>query len=61
MSGQIERNPIKWHVKGNIAPQEVSNPTNEGVFTKNNCTLIVESAVVIDGNLIKPIKSTPNF
>lgn len=53
--------PTGWGVVGNIAPLEVSEPDTGDVFTANNCTLTVESAVIVDGVLIKPVKSTTDF
>lgn len=59
MSGSKTLNPTVFEVKGNMVPVEVSNPTTISVFTVNNCTLTVESAVNVDGNMLKPIRSTP--
>lgn len=50
--------PTEWGVVGNIAPIEVSEPDTGDVFTANNCTITVESAVNVDGNMLKPIRST---
>lgn len=51
-------NPIGWGVIGNIAPIEVSEPQTVDVFTANNCALSLESVVVVDGNLLIPVKAT---
>ena len=61
MSGQVNRNPTAWSVKGNIAPEEVSAPSVVDVFTVSNCTVELESAVPIDGNLLIPVKSTTDW
>jgi hypothetical protein len=57
MSGQYTKKPESWNVIGNICPGEVSEPQTVEVFTANNCTLTLEGAVNIDGNLIIPVKS----
>lgn len=57
MSGQVNKNPTEWEVKSNIVDGVVSNPETVDVFTANNCTLSLESAVNIEGNLIVPVKS----
>lgn len=54
----IEKNPDDFNVVGNIAPVEVSAPVSTDVFTKDHCTLSLESAVVVDGVLLIPVKST---
>lgn len=53
--------PDGWSVKGNIAPDEVSNPSNLTPFSFENCIGTLEPGVVIEGKLIKPIKTTPSF
>ena len=61
MSGSNSQNPNKWSVRGNLVPEEVSEPTTVDVFFKNNCILALEPAVVVDGNLLIPVKSTPSW
>jgi hypothetical protein len=61
MDGQFKKTPIKWSVKGNIAPGEVSNPPNLTPFTFHNCTGTLETGVTVEGKLLKPIKTTPAF
>jgi len=61
MSEQVNRSPTAWSVKGNIAPEEVSDPSVVDVFTTHNCTLTLGESVLIDGNLLTPVKATPDF
>lgn len=61
MSEQVNRNPTGWSVRGNIAPGEVSAPTVVDVFTVSNCTVELESATTVDGNLLIPVKSTTDW
>lgn len=61
MTGTIESNPTAWSVIGNIAPVGVSEHTTTDVFTVNNCTLTLESKVMVDGHNLTPVKSTPSF
>ena len=61
MSGQVKGTINKWNVKGNIAPEEVSNPSSVSVFSTENCQLSLESVINIDGHLIRPVKSIPNI
>jgi len=61
MSGQVNRSPVGFSVIGNMAPEEVSAPSTVAVFTANNCTLTLESAVNIDGHLLVPVKSVTNW
>lgn len=61
MSGTDTKTPVTWKVIGNIAPVEVSEPSTTDVFTVTNCTLTLETGVLVDGNLLIPVKSTTSF
>lgn len=61
MSEQENKNPESWKVDGNIAPEDVSYPSVVDVFTVSNCTVELEPATTVDGNLLIPVKSTTDF
>jgi hypothetical protein len=61
MSGVITNNPTTWNVEGNLIPVEVSNPTGTEPFTENNCTVTLETAVTVDGNLLIPVKTVTDW
>jgi hypothetical protein len=61
MSGQVNRSPTSWGVIGNIAPIELSYPTSTAVYSATDSTLTLETAVSIDGFLLKPLKIEQDF
>lgn len=62
MAEGIPKNPDSWSVKGNnIAPVEVSKPTNTAIFSCNHGSVTLESGVLIDGHLLVPVLFTPSF
>ena len=61
MNDNIPLSPTEWSVVGNLIPDEISNPASVNIYTKMECTLEIEPAVVVDGKLLNPIKSTPSF
>lgn len=56
MSGQINLHPIKWSVNGNIAPVELSKPDNIQVFTPHKCHLELQTEIIINKIVLKPIQ-----
>lgn len=53
-------NPIGWSVKGNICPVELSAPVTGEEFTGTNGTVSVGDSVIIDGNPLIPVLTTPS-
>lgn len=62
MNGQTTKSPVAWSVKeNNIAPVEVSNPNNTGVFEVSHGSVTLESGVIIEGKLLVPVLFTPSY
>ena len=61
MSGQINKQPEEWSVKGNIAPEELSNPTSNDVFELHNCSITLLTPVIVEGRSLTPLQINSSF
>lgn len=61
MSGTVIQNPTTWSVDGNLIDGSVSEPETIDPFTALDCVVSLESAVLVDGVYLVPVKSVPDF
>jgi hypothetical protein len=61
MSGQITSYPHYWNVYGNIAPLELSQPTDKQFFIQYKCQIELQNEININNMPIKPIKLIPDI
>lgn len=54
-------NPIGWSVKGNIAPEELSNPPSSEVFDLHNCSITLLTPVIVEGSSLTPLRINSSF
>lgn len=57
----IQKSPYKWSVRGNVAPNELSDVSTTSVYHPSHSTLAIETVVIIDGKLLTPVKMVPNW
>jgi hypothetical protein len=61
MSGQINKQPEEWSVKGNIAPEELSNAPSSEVFDLHNCSITLLTPVTVEGRILTPLRINSSF